>query len=102
MAPQEARGRPFRKGRSGNPAGRPRAFRNRKTLLLRHLPDDAAEALVRKVLDRRLAHIFVYAARYPAAGRRRVAIGLARRYFLFLRLSAWKAAWNIRFRVISG
>ena len=45
------RGRPFEKGRSGNPAGRPRGSRNRATRSAAVLLDGEAEALTRKAVD---------------------------------------------------
>ena len=41
---QKQRGRPFEKGRSGNPAGRPRGSRNRSTLAAQMLLQGEAEA----------------------------------------------------------
>jgi hypothetical protein len=49
------RGRPFRKGESGNPAGRPLGSRNRSTLAAQLLLDGEAAALTRKALDLALA-----------------------------------------------
>ena len=46
-------GRPFEKGRSGNPAGRPRGSRNR-TKALAELLDGQAEELLRYVVTRAL------------------------------------------------
>jgi hypothetical protein len=40
----------FLPGQSGNPAGRPRGSRNKKTLLLEALLDDESEALMRRVI----------------------------------------------------
>ena len=45
------RGRPFQKGQSGNPKGRPRGSRNKVTLIAQALLDGEAEALVRKVIQ---------------------------------------------------
>jgi Family of unknown function (DUF5681) len=44
------RGRPFRKGRSGNPNGRPVGTRNRTTLAAEALLEGEAEKLTRKVI----------------------------------------------------
>jgi hypothetical protein len=46
------RGRPFPKGRSGNPRGRPPGARNAATLLAEQLLDGEAEALIRKVVQK--------------------------------------------------
>jgi hypothetical protein len=46
----ERRGRPFPKGRSGNPQGRPVGARNAATLIAEQLLDGEAEALTRKVI----------------------------------------------------
>ena len=48
---QKHRGRPFEKGRSGNPAGRPRGNRNRSTLAAQLLLQGEAEALTRKAVE---------------------------------------------------
>ena len=46
-----ARGRPFRKGQSGNPAGRPPGARNRATQNAELLLEGEAEALTRKAVE---------------------------------------------------
>ena len=46
-----ARGRPFAKGQSGNPDGRPAGARNRKTLAAAILLEGEAEALTRKAVE---------------------------------------------------
>jgi Family of unknown function (DUF5681) len=48
--PARGPGRPFEKGRSGNPAGRPRGARNKATLAAEALFDSEAEALSRKAV----------------------------------------------------
>ena len=50
-----ARGRPFAKGQSGNPDGRPAGARSRKTLAAALLLDGEAEALTRKAVELALA-----------------------------------------------
>src|SRR5262245_56236506 len=44
-------GRPFTKGRSGNPAGKPRGARHRVTMLAEKLMQDDTEAVVRAVVE---------------------------------------------------
>jgi hypothetical protein len=53
--PRPPRGRPFEKGRSGNPAGRPPGTRNRATLAAEFLLDGQAAALTEKAVERALA-----------------------------------------------
>jgi hypothetical protein len=48
-------GRPFAKGRSGNPAGRPRGSRNKSTLAAQLLLEGEAEALTRKAVELAMA-----------------------------------------------
>ena len=48
------RGRPFERGQSGNPKGRPKGSRNAVTLLAEALLNDEAEAIIRKVVDKAL------------------------------------------------
>jgi hypothetical protein len=45
------RGKPFQKGQSGNPEGRPRGSRNATTLALEALLDGQATALTQKAID---------------------------------------------------
>src|SRR5215471_12197623 len=48
---QKQRGRPFEKGRSGNPAGRPRGSRKRATRAMQKLLDGESKALTRKAVE---------------------------------------------------
>ena len=48
---RKQRGRPFRKGESGNPAGRPAGVRNRATVAPEALLDGEAEALTRRAVE---------------------------------------------------
>jgi hypothetical protein len=49
------RGKPFQKGQSGNPDGRPKGSRNATTLALETLLDGQANALTQKAIDLALA-----------------------------------------------
>ena len=49
---KKQRGRPFRPGESGNPAGRPRGSRNRVTALCAELLGDEAEEVMRSCIKR--------------------------------------------------
>ena len=49
--PRRVRGRPFEKGRSGNPGGRLRGSRNRATLAAVVLLEGESEALTRKAVE---------------------------------------------------
>lgn len=45
------RGKPFVKGQSGNPAGRPRGSRNKASLLAEALLEDETEGIIRKLAE---------------------------------------------------
>ena len=53
--PRRGRGRPFEKGRSGNPGGRRLGSRNKATLAAAVLLEDESEALTRKAVELALA-----------------------------------------------
>jgi hypothetical protein len=53
--PGRARGRPFAKGRSGNPRGRPAGSRNKTTTAAARLLEGESEALTRKAVELALA-----------------------------------------------
>jgi hypothetical protein len=53
-AEHQTRGRPFERGKSGNPAGRPKGSRNKATSAVEELLDGEAEALTRKAIDKAL------------------------------------------------
>jgi hypothetical protein len=48
---QRGPGRPFTRGQSGNPAGKPRGTRHRVTVLAEKLMQDDTDAVVRAVID---------------------------------------------------
>ena len=52
---RRGRGRPFRRGQSGNPSGRPRGSSNRATRAAELLLDSEATALTRKAVELALA-----------------------------------------------
>src|SRR5262245_39615187 len=52
-APKQ-RGRPFERGNSGNPRGRPKGARNRTTLAVEALLDGEAEGITRKAIEKAL------------------------------------------------
>lgn len=49
-ATKKVRGKPFVKGKSGNPAGLKPGTRHRKTLMLEHMNDDDRAAIVEKIV----------------------------------------------------
>lgn len=48
---RKQRGRPFPKGRSANPAGRPKGARNRATIIAEALLDGEAEVITRSAIE---------------------------------------------------
>jgi hypothetical protein len=52
---REQRGRPFQKGQSGNPFGKPKGARHRTTLAVETLLDGEAERITRKAVEMALA-----------------------------------------------
>jgi hypothetical protein len=49
---KKQRGRPFEKGQSGNPLGRPAGSRNKTTLAMEALLDGEADAIVRRAIEK--------------------------------------------------
>jgi Family of unknown function (DUF5681) len=49
---KKQRGRPFQKGQSGNPIGRPTGSRNKTTLAVENLLDGEAETITRKAIEK--------------------------------------------------
>lgn len=49
---QRPRGRPFQKGVSGNPAGKPRGARNRASVMLEAIADADLQIIVRKIVEK--------------------------------------------------
>lgn len=49
--PKRGRGRPFEKGRSGNPAGRPRGAGKRASQAMQEVLDAETQALTRKAVE---------------------------------------------------
>jgi hypothetical protein len=75
------RGRPFQKGVSGNPAGKPKGTRNRASAMLEAIDDDDLRAIVSKIVEKAKAGDLVAAKLIfdrvaPAPKRRTVGIDL--------------------------
>lgn len=54
-AATEQRGRPFKPGQSGNPAGKPKGTRHKTTLAIEAILDGEAEGLTRKAVELAMA-----------------------------------------------
>ncbi len=52
---KQQRGKPFKEGESGNPAGRPKGSRNRTTIAMQSLLEGEGEKLTRKAVELALA-----------------------------------------------
>ena len=50
-SPKKQRGRPFKKGQSGNPKGKPKGVRNKATLAAEVLLDGEADTITRKAIE---------------------------------------------------
>ena len=85
IAVLKQQGRPFAKGRSGNPAAKPKGVRNRATIALEVLLDGEAEPLTRKVVEMPLAGdllaLKLCLERYPQHGGLRGSASLTARSF---------------------
>ena len=49
--PKNDRGRPFEPGKSGNPKGRPKGARKKRTLLMQELFDEGSEELLAQIKE---------------------------------------------------
>jgi len=80
-ATKKVRGKPFVKGKSGNPAGLKPGTRHRKTLMLEHMSDDDRAAIVSKIIrqakrgDRPSQKMIVDRIEPPRKGRIAIAWG---------------------------
>jgi Family of unknown function (DUF5681) len=50
-AARKQRGKPFKPGQSGNPAGKPKGARNAATVAMEALLDNESDALTRKAIE---------------------------------------------------